>query len=87
VEAELGEYAEALQTLALITDTSFLAKANQVKGMIYLKQGELEKARSAFQDAVNASQGNIDPVLQLQFDDLASADDAVIAAPILDTEK
>ncbi|WP_372880164.1 tetratricopeptide repeat protein [Psychromonas sp.] len=87
VEAELGEYSQALQTLALITDESFLAKANQVKGSIYLKQGELEKARSAFQDAVNATQGNIDPVLQLQFDDLAGVGEAVMAAPILDTEK
>jgi len=87
VETQLGEYEQALKTVALIENASFLAKASQVKGVVYLKQGELEKARAAFQDAVNASQGNIDPVLQLQLDDLAIAGDAVIAAPILDAEK
>lgn len=87
VETQLGEYQQALKTLALIEDAGFLAKANQVKGVIFLKQGELNKARSAFQDAVNASQGKVDPVLQLQLDDLASAGDTESAAPILDAEK
>ena len=87
VQAELGEYEPALTTLALITEKSFLAKAYQVKGTVYLKQGEVEKARSAFQDAINASQGRIDPVLQLQFDDLALPEDAPVAAPVLDAEK
>ena len=71
VQAELGEYEEALATLALITEKRFLAKAYQVMGEVYLQQGQQEKARSAFQDAINGSQGRIDPVLQLQFDDLA----------------
>jgi predicted negative regulator of RcsB-dependent stress response len=87
VEAQLGEYEQALKTLALITEASFLAKANQVKGTIYLAMGDIEKARSAFQDALNASQGNIDPILQLQFDDLAIVADKTVAAPILDSEK
>lgn len=87
VEAQLGEYEQALKTLTLITEPSFLAKANQVKGAVYLKMGDIEKARSAFQDAVNASQGNIGPILQLQFDDLAIAADKTVAAPILETEK
>ncbi len=87
VQAELAEYPEALATLALISEKSFLAKAYQVKGSVYLKQGEQEKARSAFQDAINASQGRIDPVLQLQFDDLAVSADAPVAAPVLDAEK
>ena len=87
VEAQLGEYEQALQTLTLITEPSFLAKANQVKGTIYLKMGDIEKARSAFQEAVNVSKGNIGPILQLQFDDLAIADDKTVAAPILETEK
>lgn len=80
VQLELAEYSEALATLALITDKSFLAKAHQVKGSVYLQQGELEQARLAFQDAINASQGRVDPVLQLQFDDLAVSTDA----PVLD---
>gem|GEM_PF-590999 len=87
VEAQLGEDEQALKTLTLITEPSFLAKANQVKGAIYLKMGEIEKARAAFQDAVNASQGNIGPILQLQVDDLAIVNDKTLAAPILETEK
>jgi len=87
VEFEMGEYEQALMTLALISEKNFLAKAYQVKGSIYLKQNMLEKARSAFQDAINASQGRVDPILQLQFDDLALSTDAAVAAPILDAEK
>jgi len=87
VEAQLGEDQQALKTLTLITEPSFLAKANQVKGTIYLKMGDIEKARAAFQDAINASQGNIGSILQLQFDDLAIVADKTVAAPILETEK
>lgn len=87
VQSELSEYAAALTTLALIEEKQFLAKAYQLKGSIYLKQGEVEKARSAFQDAINVSQGRVDSVLQLQFDDLALPKDAPAAAPILDAEK
>jgi predicted negative regulator of RcsB-dependent stress response len=87
VEAQLGEYEQALKTLTLITEPSFLAKANQVTGAIYLKMGDIEKARTAFQNAINASEGNISPILQLQFDDLAIANDKTIAAPTLETEK
>ncbi|MFT6986980.1 MAG: putative negative regulator of RcsB-dependent stress response [Psychromonas sp.] len=87
VQFELGEYEQALITLALISEKNFLAKAYQVKGSIYLKQDKLEKARSAFQDAINASKGRVDPILQLLFDDLALPADASITAPILDAEK
>ena len=87
VQAELNENDAALATLALVTEKSFLVKAYQVKGTVYLKQGELDKARSAFQDAINASQGRVDPVLQLQFDDLTLPESEAIAAPVLDAEK
>ena len=86
VQAELGEYQAALDTLALITEKHFLAKAYQVKGTVYLQLGEQEKARSAFQDAINASQGRVDTVLQLQFDDLAVPAGAAVSAPVLDAE-
>ncbi|MEH6454255.1 MAG: tetratricopeptide repeat protein [Psychromonas sp.] len=87
VQTELGEYEGALSTLALITETGFLATSNQVRGNIYLAQGDLENARGAFQDAINASQGRVDPVLQLQFDDLTKSAAAPVEAPVLDTEK
>lgn len=87
IQAELGEYEQALATLALISEKRFLAKAYQVKGSVYLQQGEVNQARTAFQDAINASQGRVDPVLQLQFDDLALPTSAAVTEPVLDAEK
>lgn len=87
VQSELGEYDAALATLALITEKSFLARAYQVKGTVYLKQDKLDNARASFQDAVNASQGQVSPILQLQLDDLAQPATDIAAEPVLDTEK
>lgn len=82
VQVELGEFDQALATLALISEKSFQAKAWQVKGTLFLKQNDLANARNAFQEAINASAGRVDPILQLQFDDLATADTG-LAAPVL----
>jgi len=84
VEAELGEYDAAIATLEKITAQGFLVKANQSKGDIYLKQGNQDAAREAYQAAVNASQGRVDPVLQLKLDDLAVVK-AEVTAPKLDS--
>jgi len=83
VEVELGQLTEALATLALVTETGFIAKAEQVKGTVYLKQGDVDSARSAFQRAIDATTGRVDPVLQLQFDDLAIATDSAAVEPLL----
>ncbi|WP_413693679.1 YfgM family protein [Psychromonas sp. KJ10-2] len=82
VSAELGEYDDALSTLNSVEDDAFLVKVNQVKGDIYLKQGDTDAARDAYQTAVDASEGRIDPVLQLQLNDLAVQQNAT--APKLD---
>ncbi|MEG3753291.1 tetratricopeptide repeat protein [Psychromonas arctica] len=82
VSAELGEYDEALSTLNSIDNEAFLVKVNQTKGDIYLKQGDLNAARAAYQTAVDASEGRVDPVLQLQLNDLAVEKKAT--APKLD---
>ncbi len=84
VNTELGDYDAALSTLNNITDEGFLVKANQSKGVVYLKQGNVESARGAFQDAVDASEGRVDPILQLQLDDLAVAKADIAPAPKLD---
>jgi len=84
VELELGQYSEALTTLTMITEEGFIAKAEQVKGNVYLKQGDVNNARVAFQSAIDASQGRVDPVLQLQFDDLALAVENEATEPVLD---
>lgn len=85
VEVELGELDNALTTLALISESAFTAKVEQLKGTIYLKQGETEQARSAFQAAVDASTGRVDPTLQLQVDDIALAAESEAAEPVLST--
>jgi len=84
VQVELGELSEALATLALIDEAGFIAKAEQVKGTVYLKQGDVNNARVSFQSAIDASNGRVDPVLQLQFDDIALATDTAAVEPILD---
>ena len=84
VNAELGDYDAALSTLNNITEEGFLVKANQSKGAVYLKQGNIESARASFQAAVDASEGRVDPILQLQLDDLAIAKANVAPAPKLD---
>jgi len=86
VEFELGNNDAALSTLALITEKPFLARAEQLKGNVYLQMGEQDKARSAFQDAINNSQGRVDPVLQLQADDLGLAEPVIATEPVLDGE-
>lgn len=83
VEVELSQYSEALSTLSLITEESFIAKAEQVKGTIYIKQGDVNNARIAFQTAIDASQGRVDSVLQLQFDDIAVAVKSEASEPVL----
>jgi predicted negative regulator of RcsB-dependent stress response len=84
VEVELGQYTEALSTLTMITEEGFIAKAEQVKGTVYLKQGDVNNARVAFQSAIDASKGRVDPVLQLLFDDLAIAAEKQATEPVLD---
>lgn len=84
VQSELGDYDAAITNLDKITQEGFLVKANQSKGEVYLKQVNTEAARKAFQAAVDASEGRIDPILQLQLDDLAVAEQKIAPAPKLD---
>lgn len=69
--------------LKLVEDStipeSFAAQASELKGDIYLSQGEQGKAREAYQSA--ADNGGLDgnPVLQFKLDDLA-LDTGVVAS-------
>lgn len=87
VQSELGDYDAALENLNKITEEGFLVKANQSKGDVYLKQGNTDAARKAFQAAADASEGRIDPILQLQLDDLTVVEQNVASAPKLDAAK
>ena len=87
VQSELGDFDAALENLNKITEEGFLVKANQSKGDVYLKQGNTDAARKAFQAAADASEGRIDPILQLQLDDLTVVEQNVASAPKLDAAK
>ena len=84
VQTELGEFEDAITTLDKITENGFMIQANQSKGMVYLSQGDLVLARNAFQAAVDESEGRVDPILQLQLDDLSMVEENVASAPDLD---
>lgn len=86
VQLQKGELDDALKTAGLVTEKAFLAKANEVKGLVYLKKGEQEKAYSAFKLAVDKTAGRVDPLLQMQLDDLTPAEKEVAKEPVLETK-
>ena len=86
VQAELGEFDNAIATLETVTESGFIIQANQTKGVVYLTQGNVELAREAFQVAVDESEGRVDPILQLQLDDLAVAEETPAAPKLYDVQ-
>lgn len=86
IEAQLGEYKQALATADKVTEKGFVTIANQIKGSIYLQQGNIQLARNAFQTALAANEGGTDPFLQLQLNDLTPAEATITLAPKLNTE-
>jgi predicted negative regulator of RcsB-dependent stress response len=73
VQIELQQYTEALATLSKPMPASFIAQIEELKGDVFLKQGDVEKARTAYQLAADndGTQGNNG--LQYKLDDLAQA--------------
>jgi predicted negative regulator of RcsB-dependent stress response len=70
-----GNYEQALATLAKAVPESFKASVEEIKGDVYLKQGEKIKAREAYQAAFEAGGEQGNPVLQIKLDDLAVSSD------------
>lgn len=70
VQLAFGKFDDAIKTVGLITAPSFAVKANQIKGLIYLNKGDTVKAYYAFKLAVDKSRGNVDPILQMQLNDV-----------------
>jgi predicted negative regulator of RcsB-dependent stress response len=73
VQAEQEQYSEALATLGQKMPESFDAKAQELKGDVYLRQGERSQARTAYQ--ASADDGGLEgnSGLQLKIDDLTEA--------------
>ena len=86
VQAQLANFDDALATLDKITLDTFASKKAEVQGDIYVQQGDLNAARSAYETAL-AGIGANTQLLQLKLDDLAIVDvaddlDAAIAGEL-----
>jgi predicted negative regulator of RcsB-dependent stress response len=69
---ERYDAAEAL--LNQVTDTSFTAELENLKGDLYVARNQLAKARAAYQAALGASGGNV--MLQMKLENLPPATQA-----------
>ncbi|ABV86634.1 tetratricopeptide repeat protein [Shewanella pealeana] len=73
VQAELGQYATAITTLEQITDPASKAQRDELKGDFLVRQGETEKAKVAYQTAVDNGGTMTSPTLQMKLDNLNKA--------------
>ncbi|MBB1268143.1 tetratricopeptide repeat protein [Shewanella sp. SR44-3] len=73
VQAEQGNLGTALATLEHVTDTAYGAQRDELKGDFYARQGEFDKAKSAYQDAVTLGGTLASPALQMKLDSLNKA--------------
>lgn len=73
IQAEQGDSDTALRTLSQSVPAGFIAQVAEVKGDIYLSQGEKDKAREQYQAAIDAEGAENNALLQIKLDDLAIA--------------
>lgn len=74
--AEQTDYSQALSLLKGVSDQSIQVQAIELEGDIYLAQGNPEKARLAYQKAMdNKPLGNAKDVLSLKLNDLTRKSD------------
>ena len=79
--AEQSDYTQALALLKGVTDQSIQVQAIELEGDIYLAQGEPEKARLAYQKAMdNKALGNAKDVLTLKLNDLTKKSDTPLTS-------
>jgi len=73
IEAMLNKNEQALTTLASLTDSAFSAQKNELQGNIYLAQGDIAKARTAYQAAIDISPELPNVELKMKLNDLTPA--------------
>lgn len=73
VQAEQGNLGTAIATLEQITDEAFNAQRDEFKGDLLVRQGDMDKARSAYQAAVDNGGALTSPALQMKLDNLNKA--------------
>lgn len=73
VQAEQGQYATAITTLEQVTDPASKAQIDELKGDFLVRQGETQKAKIAYQAAVENGGTMTSPTLQMKLDNLNKA--------------
>lgn len=71
VQVQTEQYDAAIATLSQTLPDSYKASVEEIKGDAYLRQGNKDKARAAYQAALDASGQAGNPVLQMKLDNLA----------------
>ncbi|WP_286237051.1 YfgM family protein [Neptuniibacter halophilus] len=69
-----GDVDQALTLVNQVPVGGYKSSIEELKGDLYLAQGDQERARSAYQAAVDAAQANTRPVLEMKLNDLAAED-------------
>ncbi|MGI2259446.1 YfgM family protein [Shewanella sp. GXUN23E] len=76
IQAQQGQVGTALATLDSVTDAAFAAQRDELKGDFLVRQGDADKARSAYLAAKDAllAEGQMEsPALQMKIDNLNKA--------------
>ncbi|ARD23307.1 MULTISPECIES: tetratricopeptide repeat protein [Shewanella] len=73
VQAEQGNLGTALATLDQVTDEAFNAQRDELKGDFLVRQGDMDKARVAYQAAIDNGGALASPALQMKLDNLNKA--------------
>lgn len=73
VQSEQQKFDEALSTLSAALPEAFLAQVEELKGDIYFKQGDKDKARAAYQIAADNDGLTGNNTLQFKIDNLTQA--------------
>ncbi|KZN51915.1 YfgM family protein [Pseudoalteromonas luteoviolacea] len=73
VQVAQGNAEQALTTLSQPVPAGFNAQIAEIKGDIYVSQGDKDKAREHYQTAIDAGGAENNALLQIKLDDLAIA--------------
>ncbi|WP_133178791.1 tetratricopeptide repeat protein [Shewanella decolorationis] len=73
IQAEQGQIGTALATLEQVTDKAFLAQREELKGDFFVRQGEADKAKAAYQAAMDNGGVVTSPALKIKLDNLNQA--------------
>ena len=71
VNMELKQYDAALKALEGVSNPGYKARVAELKGDIYLAQGNVDKARVEYQTAADVEGAESNNILKMKIDDLA----------------